>query len=75
MEIKLTPEELAAVNEAAQDMATTKGISADQAVKDMLAMGMNNWYAMQDMARRQAKSKAENFNPFAVARGEAEWKR
>lgn len=70
MEIKLTPKELAIAQEAIKSRAEAKGISQEQAAKDLLAMGINSWWAMEYMRKREEARRAENFNPFAAARGE-----
>jgi len=51
MEIKLTPEEEQAVRETAANMAATKCISEEQAIKDLLGMGLNAWWGMQEVAK------------------------
>ncbi len=51
MDIKLTPEEKQIVLQVAQDMAKTKGVTEEQALKDLLAMGVNTWREMQHLAK------------------------
>ena len=70
MEIKLTPEDLAIAQEAIKSRAEVKGISQEQAAKDLLAMGINSWWEMESMRKREEARQAQNFNPFAAARGE-----
>lgn len=70
MEIKLTPEELAIAQEAIRSRAEAKGISQEQAAKDLLAMGINSWLEMESMRKREEAWREKNFNPFAAARGE-----
>ena len=70
MEIKLTPEQLSIAQEAIADMAAVKGISQEQAAVDLLATGINAWWAMEGQRKQMEASKARNFNPFAAARGE-----
>jgi hypothetical protein len=70
MEIKLTPEELAIAQEAIKSRAEAKGISQEQAAKDLLAMGINSWWEMESMRKREETWREKNFNPFAAARGE-----
>ena len=57
MQINLTPEEESFVLEVAGNMATTKNITPEQAIKDLLAMGCNAWREMEFVARLTAKSK------------------
>ena len=47
MQINLTPEEESFVLEVAGNMATTKNITPEQAIKDLLAMGCNAWCEME----------------------------
>jgi hypothetical protein len=72
LEIKLSAQEEQAVRETAASMAEVKGISVEQAVKDLLGMGLSSWWQMEQMRQRMEASKARNFNPFAAARGEAQ---
>ncbi|CFX15862.1 Uncharacterized [Syntrophomonas zehnderi OL-4] len=70
MEIKLNTEELEIAQEAIKSRAEVLGISPEQAAKDLLVIGINNWWAMEDMRRREEARRLEDFNPFAAARGE-----
>lgn len=70
MEIKLSAEELAVAQEAITNMAETKGISVEQAAKDLLAMGVNAWWQMESMRKQMEARSTRSFNPFAAARGE-----
>ncbi len=47
MNINLTTEELAIAQEAIENMATAKGITPEQAAKDLFAMGINAWRQME----------------------------
>ena len=51
MNINLTPDEEQAVRETAANMAATKGITQEQAIKDLLGMGLSSWWEMQQAAR------------------------
>lgn len=70
MEIKLSPEELDIAREAVKNRAEVLGISLEQAAKDLLVLGINSWWEMENMRRREEARREENFNPFAAARGE-----
>lgn len=70
MYINLNHEEEQAVMVIAANMAENKGITHEQAIKDLLGMGLSSWREMQEMRSREAERKARNFNPFAAARGE-----
>jgi hypothetical protein len=51
VEIKLTPEEEQIVRKAAGDIANENGISVDQALRDLLVIGVNTWREMQLLAK------------------------
>ena len=51
VEIKLTPEEEKMVLEVVRDKAKSEGISEEQALKDLLAIGVNSWREMQMLAK------------------------
>lgn len=70
IEINLTPEEQTFAEEVIASMAEAKGISAEQAAKDLFGMGLSSWRVMEERRRQQEVREAENFNPFAAARGE-----
>lgn len=70
MEITLSPEEQAIAQKAIESRAEVKGISQEQAAKDLLAMGINSWWVMEEHRKRREAREAQNFNPFAAARGE-----
>jgi len=70
MEINLTPEQRAIAQDAIENMAAVKGITQEQAATDLLATGINSWYAQEGQRKQREASKARNFNPFAAARGE-----
>ncbi|MCK9327709.1 MAG: hypothetical protein M0P69_19600 [Bacteroidales bacterium] len=52
MEIKLDAKKEKAVRETAADMARVKGISEEQAIRELLGLGLTSWWEMQDRQRQ-----------------------
>lgn len=59
MEIKLSTEEEQIVLDAAKDRARVEGISEGQALKDLLAIGVNSWWEMQYIAQLTCRRKKD----------------
>lgn len=55
MEIKLTPTEEALVQQIATEMAQAKEITPEQALKDLLGIGIASWREMQLMTKMSSK--------------------
>ena len=59
MEIKLTTKEEQIVLDAVKDRAKVEGISEEQALRDLLAIGINNWREMQYIAQLTGRRKKD----------------
>ena len=59
MEIKLTTKEEQIVLDAVKDWAMVVGISEEQALRDLLAIGINNWREMQYIAQLTGRRKKD----------------
>lgn len=68
LEIILSAEDEQAVRQVAALKAETDGISEEQALKDLLGIGLNSYMEMRHWQEIQARRKP--FNPFAAVRGE-----
>ena len=58
MEIKLDAKKEKAVRETAADMARVKGISEEQAIRELLGMGLTSWWEMQEQRRQSEERQA-----------------
>ena len=70
LEIKLSAKEEQTVREVAAMKAQAEGISAEQALKDLLGIGLNSY--MEQRRWQEFRAGQKPFNPFAAARGEAQ---
>lgn len=70
MEIILSAQDEQAVREVVAKKAKAEGISEEQALKDLLGIGLNSY--MEQRRWQEFRARQKPFNPFAAAKGEAQ---